>query len=84
MSLTSSCEIVEALEDAVNDVNEVSEYVTNSENKESSPPVELSWIADSSMTASQYAQVRFNKFDGIDFCYFYLFFSQSTGPFVAS
>jgi len=60
VSLTSSCEIVEALEDAVNDVNEVSEYVTNSENKESSPPVELSWIADSSMTASQYAQVVFN------------------------
>ena len=57
VSLTSSCEIVEALEDAVNDVNEAAGDLDNSENKESSPPVELSWINDSSMTASQYAQV---------------------------
>jgi len=60
VSLTSSCEIVEALEDAVNDVNEAAGDLDNSENKESSPPVELSWINDSSMTASQYAQVVFN------------------------
>ena len=54
MSLTSSCEIVEALEDAVNDSPEAGD-------KEASPPVELSWLADGSdaMTSSQYAQVIF-------------------------
>ena len=54
VSLTSSCEIVEALEDAVNDSPEAGD-------KESSPPVELSWLADGSdsMTSSQYAQVIF-------------------------
>ena len=54
MSLPSSCEIVEALEDAVNDSPEAGD-------KESSPPVELSWLADGSdsMTSSQYAQVIF-------------------------
>ena len=54
MSLTSSCEIVEALEDAVNDSPEA-------DDKEASPPVELSWLADGSdsMTSSQYAQVIF-------------------------
>ena len=54
MSLTSSCEIVEALEDAVNDSPEA-------DDKEPSPPVELSWLADGSesMTSSQYAQVIF-------------------------
>ena len=54
MSLTSSCEIVEALEDAVNDSPEAGD-------KEDSPPVELSWLADGSdsMTSSQYAQVIF-------------------------
>lgn len=54
VSLTSSCEIVEALEDAVNDSPEAGD-------KEDSPPVELSWLADGSdsMTGSQYAQVIF-------------------------
>ena len=54
MSLTSSCEIVEALEDAFNDIPEAVE-------KEASPPVELSWLADGSdsMSSSQYAQVIF-------------------------
>ena len=53
--MTSSCEIVEALEEAVNDVNEVA----TEDNKEASPPVELSWMGDT-MTSSQYAQVVFN------------------------
>ena len=56
MSLTSSCEIVDALEDAANDVT------AGVESKEPSPAVELSWVAgaESSMTSSQYAQVVFN------------------------
>ena len=56
MSLTSSCEIVEALEDALNDSPEA-----EAGDKETSPPVELSWLADGSdsMTSSQYAQVIF-------------------------
>jgi len=54
VSLTSSCEIVEALEDALNDS-------PDDGMKEASPPVELSWLAETedSMTASQYAQVIF-------------------------
>ena len=54
MSLTSSCEIVEALEDAINSTS-------HEDSKEASPPVELSWLAEAadSMTASQYAQVIF-------------------------
>ena len=42
----------------------MSEVVTDNivleENKEASPPVELSWMNESSMSASQYAQVVFN------------------------
>jgi len=61
VSLTSSCEIVDALEDAVNDVSEVvTDNIVLEENKEASPPVELSWMNESSMSASQYAQVVFN------------------------
>ena len=53
MSLTSSCEIVDALEDAANDVS-----TPVNQSKEPSPAVELSWLEGAqSMTASQYAQV---------------------------
>ena len=56
VSLTSSCEIVDALEEAANDV---AEEVRN-DSKEASPAEEVSWMGDSSMTSSQYAQVVFN------------------------
>lgn len=55
VSLTSSCEIVDALEEAVNDVAPVIDA-----SKDSSPTGEVSWTDNPSMTASQYAQVIFN------------------------
>ena len=45
VSLTSSCEIVDALEEAANDV---AEEVRN-DSKEASPAEEVSWMGDSSM-----------------------------------
>jgi len=65
VSISSSCEIVDALTEAAEDLKP-DDDVTKNDSKEFSPAIELAWGKDKSdtflesMTTSQYAQVIFN------------------------
>ena len=66
MSISSSCEIVDAITEASEDI-QIEVDVTKNDSKECSPAIELLWSKEQpnnfpgTMTTSQYAQVIFNE-----------------------